>query len=56
MFRSSQQRCYVRKVILRNFTKFRQVLKKTLAQVFSCKFCEISKNIFFTENLLATAS
>ena len=28
----------------------------TLAQVFSCEFCEIFKNIFFTEHLLATAS
>ena len=25
--------------------------KNTLAQVFSCEFCEISKNIFFTEHL-----
>ena len=25
--------------------------KKTLAQVFSCEFCEISKNTFFTEHL-----
>ena len=25
--------------------------KDALAQVFSCKFCEISKNIFFTEHL-----
>ena len=34
----------------RNFVK-----KEALAQVFSCEFCEISKNIFFTEHL-ATAS
>ena len=32
------------------------IKKETLAQVFSCEFCEISKNIFFTEHLLATAS
>ena len=25
--------------------------KKTLAQMFSCKFCEISKNTFFAEHL-----
>ena len=31
-------------------------LKKALAQVFSCEFCEISKNTNFTEQLLATAS
>ena len=30
--------------------------KETLAQVFSCKFCEISKNTFFTEHLWTTAS
>ena len=28
----------------------------TLVQVFSCKFCEIFKNNFFTKNLQATAS
>ena len=27
------------------------VKKETLAQVFSCEFCEISKNTFFTEHL-----
>ena len=26
------------------------VLKKRLTQVFSCEFCEICRNIFFTEN------
>ena len=30
--------------------------KDTLAQVFSCEFCEISKNTFFTEHLWTTAS
>ena len=30
--------------------------KETLAQVFSCKFCEISKNTFFTEHFRTTAS
>ena len=34
-----------------NFTK-----KETLAPVFSCEFCEISNNTFFTEHLCATAS
>ena len=32
------------------------VKKGTLAQVFSCKFCEISKNAFFIGHLRATAS
>ena len=26
------------------------IKKETLAQVFSCKFCEIFKNIFFIEH------
>ena len=30
--------------------------KETLAQVFSCEFCKISKNTFFTEYLWTTAS
>ena len=30
--------------------------KETLAQLFSCEFCEIFKNSFFTELLWATAS
>ena len=32
------------------------VKKETLAQVFSCEFCEISKNTFSTEHLGTTAS
>ena len=32
------------------------VAKETLAQVFPCEFCEISKNNFFTEHLWTTAS
>ena len=32
------------------------IKKKTLAQVFSCEFCEISKNTFFIEHLWTAAS
>ena len=32
------------------------ITKETLAQVFSCEFCEISKRTFFTDHLWATAS
>ena len=32
------------------------IKKETLAQVFSCEFCQISKNIFYTEHPWATAS
>ena len=37
-------------VFCNNFIK-----KETLAQVFSCKFCEITEDIFFTEHLWASA-
>ena len=30
------------------------IKKETLVQVFSCEFCEISKNTFFTEHLRVT--
>ena len=30
--------------------------KETLAHVFSCEFCEISRNTFFTEHVWTTAS
>ena len=58
--RSSHPRCSVRKGVVSNFAKLTgkqcvrpaTLLKKeTLAQVFSCEFCEISKNTFFTEHL-----
>ena len=56
--RSSHRRCSLRKGVLRNFAKFTgkhlyQSLffnKETLAQVFSCEFCKISQNTFFTEH------
>ena len=32
------------------------IKKDTLAQVFSCEFCEVLKNTFSTEHLRATAS
>ena len=61
---------FCKKGVLRNFVKFtgkhlRQrlfLIKKSLwhrcfpAQVFSCEFCEISKNTFFIEHLRTTAS
>ena len=52
--------------VLRNFTKFtgkhlsqnlcKFFKKETLAQMFSCQFCEISKNAFFTEHLRVPAA
>ena len=32
------------------------IKKESLAQVFSCEFCEISKKTYFIEQLLTTAS
>ena len=32
------------------------IKKETLTQVFSCEFCKISKNTFFTEHLWTIAS
>ena len=56
----------MKKSVLRNFSKFIRkhlcqsffnfIKKEALVQVFSCEFCEIFTNIFFTEHLRATAS
>ena len=72
MARNSHRRCFVKNLFLEisqnsqenicardsfliklqaNFVK-----KESLAQIFFCGFCEISKNTFFTEHLRATAS
>ena len=54
-----------KKGVFRNFTKFTVkhpcqslffIKEETLAHVFSCEFCEISKNTYFTEHPWATAS
>ena len=70
-FRSSHQRCSMKKGAPRNFSKFRgkhlcQNLffnkvaglrpAETLVQLFACEFCEIFWNTFFTEHLCSTAS
>ena len=65
------RRCSVRKGVLRNFAKFtgehlfqslffnkvagKFIKNEALGQVFSCEFCEISENNFFTELLRETA-
>ena len=49
----------MRKAVLRNSTKFtgkHLCQKETLAQMFSCKFCEISNNTLFTEHLRMNGS
>ena len=45
---------FCKKCVLRNFAKITK--KMSLAQVFSCEFCDISKNTFFTEHLRTTSS
>ena len=64
-YRSSHQSCSMKIGVLKNFTKFTGkhrcqslfllscnfIKKETLTQVFSCKFCKIFKNTFFTEHL-----
>ena len=69
-FRGSHLTCSIKKGVLENFTKFTGTLLcqslffnkvagltlETLAQVFSCEFCEIFKNTFFTEHLRTTTS
>ena len=57
--RSSHQRCSIKKVFLRisqNAEACNFIKKEALAQVFSCEFCEIFKNTFFTEHLRTTTS
>ena len=62
-YRSSRPDVFCKIGVLRNFTKFTgkpvyqslffglQLKKETLVLVFSCEFCEISKNTFFIEHL-----
>ena len=51
LLRNLQENTFNRVSFLIKFIK-----KETLAQVFSCEFCEIFKNTVFTEHLWATAS
>ena len=53
------QRCSVKKVFLeisQNSQACNLIKKETLAQVFSCEFCEISKNTFSYRISLVAAS
>ena len=55
--RSNHLTCSVRKGFLRNLVKFtgkhlcQSLFLNKVALLFSCEFCEISKNTFFTEHL-----
>ena len=48
---NSQENTCARVSFLIKLQTFRFIRKQTLAQVFSCEFCEFSKNTFFTEHL-----
>ena len=61
--RSSHQRCFIKKTVLKNFAKFRGkhlwwrlFLIKTPTQVFSCEYWEIFKVTYFEEQLRTAAS
>ena len=46
---SSNRRCSIKKGVLKNFVKFTaKHLCQGLGQMFSCEFCEIFRNTFFT--------
>ena len=63
-YRSSHWRCSVKKVFLKILQNSQEntgdtcnfIKKETLAQVFSCEFCEIFKNTLFTGHPWTTAS
>ena len=57
------RRCYVKKALLEisqnsqeNACACNFIKKESLAQVFPCEFCEISKNTFFYRTPLVAAS
>ena len=66
LFRESvARRCYVKKMSLKVLQSFQEnnsagvsaiLLKKILAQVFFCEFCNFVKNIYFLEHLQTAAS
>ena len=65
-FRSNHRRCSIKIESFANFTgkhlcwsvfliKLQLYLKETLAQMFSCKVCEIFGNTYFEKHLRTTA-
>ena len=51
-----RQSLFFNKVASLRSATFNFIEKETLSLVFSCEFCQISRNTFFTEHLLVTAS
>ena len=58
IFRSSCPEVFCKEGVLKNFAKIHRKtpVPETMAQVFSCEFCEISKNTFFYRTPLLAAS
>ena len=58
--KSSRPDVFCKTGVLRNFAKLTRkhnfITKESLAQVFSCEFCEISKNTYFYRTPLVAAS
>ena len=64
-YRSSHQRCSIKRAVLKNFAMFTgkhlcrspcNFLKKRLQGCFFCEYCEIFKNTNFEKHLRTTAS
>ena len=53
---NSQEKTCVRVSFFNKVAGLKPFKKETLAQVFSCELCEISKNTFLTEHFWTTAS
>ena len=53
---NSQENTCTRDSFLIKLDAWNFIKKESLAQVYSCEFCKISKNTFFTEDLWTTAS
>ena len=53
---NSQENTCARVSFLIKLQALNFIKNETLAQVFSCEFCEISKNTFLAEHLRVTAS
>ena len=60
LLRSSRPEVFCEKGVLKNFVEDLNpatlLKKESLAQVFSCEFCEISKNTFFNRTAPVAAS
>ena len=56
-YKGSHQRCPIKKRVLKNLVKFEgKYLCESLAQMFSCEFCEIFKSTYLIDQLRVTAS